>query len=116
VLGLPKASRIVEAFQSMPMTETERKIIQALLDNPGATSAALSKAAGWKNMSWHMHFGIMCFNRGAYLWPASFDERRNADFYSGILADYSDEIHGFTMKPEAVEAFAALGLKGRAVP
>ena len=115
VEGLPKPERIIEAFRAIPMTETDRKAIQSLLDNPGATSARLSEAAGWKNMSWHMHFGAMCADRGAYLWPAAFVEKRNADFYSGILADYSDDTHGFTMKPEAVEAFAILGLKGSAV-
>ncbi len=58
---------------------------------------------------WHMHFGTMCFNRAVYLWPALKSETRGADFYSGILADWSPE-EQWRMKPQVAVAFGTLGL------
>jgi hypothetical protein len=43
----------------------------------------------------------------------SFDEDRCANFYCGILADFDEGPQGFTMKPEAVEAFGRLRLRTR---
>lgn len=105
--------RIVEAFTAQPPTETEAKVIRALSAHPGATSDALSKASGWrKGNAWHLHFGTMCFNRRARLWPAPPAPHRGDDqyFFSGILADYDEGTHGFTLKPDAIAAFRELGL------
>lgn len=107
---LPVAQRVAEAFRAHPMTETERKVIQALLDHPGSTSDELSRALGWGGKSWHMHFGTMCFNREAHLWPAPPSDRPNKDFYCGILADLSEGTHRWSMKPDVAAAFAAMGL------
>lgn len=111
--GMEVSARVVEAFRVRPMTETEAKIIQVLLDRPGSTSTELSQALGWGAQSWHMHFGTMCFNRAIYLWPAPKSEVRAADFYSGILADLSSD-NRWTMKPEVEVALSELGLRGRA--
>lgn len=108
--GMEVSARVVEAFRVNPMTETEAKIIQVLLDNPGSTSTELSQALGWGAQSWHMHFGTMCFNRAVYLWPAPKSEVRPADFYSGILADLSSE-NRWTMKAEVEAALSELGLR-----
>ncbi len=113
VAGLDNVERIVEAFQTKPITDAERHIVQVLLDNPGLSSEALTEKAGWKAEAWHMRFGLMSRDRDHFLWPAPFDENRRANFYSGILADFDEETRGFTMKPEAVEAFARLGLRAR---
>ncbi|NBJ12570.1 hypothetical protein [Microvirga arsenatis] len=110
-LGLSKSQRIVEAFRARPMTDTDRQVIQTLLDNPGATSKTLSEALRWGGQSWHLHFGKMCEARKEYLWPAPYAEHRDANFYSGILADYNEETSGFTMKAEAIEAFSGMGLR-----
>ena len=110
--GMEVASRVVEAFRAHPMTETEAKVVQVLLDHPGSSSSELSQALGWGAQSWHMHFGTMCFNRAVYLWPAPKSETRKKDFYSGILADWSPE-QQWTIKPEVVSAFAELGLQSR---
>ena len=107
---LPVAQRVAEAFRVLPMTETERKVIQALLDHPGATSEELSRALGWGGKSWHMHFGTMCLNHQAQLWPAPPSDRPNRDFYCGILADLSERTHRWSMKPDVAAAFAAMGL------
>ncbi len=110
--GLSPVDRIVEAFRAQPMKETERKAIQLLLDNPGASSAVLTRKAGWTGRTaWHLRFGTMCKAREDRLWPAEPAGTRTGDFYTGILADYAPETQGFTLKPEAVEAFAALGLR-----
>ncbi len=109
--GLPVAERLVRAFSATPMTETERKVLKTLIDNPGATSDALSRAAGWKGNGWHLHFGTMCFDRSLYLWPAPKSEVRDASFWSGILADFDDATRGFTMKPEVAEAMGKLGIR-----
>lgn len=106
---LPVAKRVAEAFRRVPMTETERSLIQVLLDNPGATSTELSRALGWGGQTWHMHFGTMCLNREAYLWPAPPSNRPNTNFYCGILADLSEGSH-WTMKPDIAAAFAAMGI------
>ncbi len=109
--GMAVSERVVRAFTVQKMTETEARLIQALLDNPGSTSSALSRAMGWEAQSWHLHFGTMCFNRSTYLWPAPESERRDGAFYSGILADFDDASSTFTMKAEVAAAFAKLGLR-----
>ena len=110
VASLPRAERVIEAFRRDPMTETECKLVQVLLDNPGQSSAGLSKALGWGGQSWHLHFGTMCQKREARLWPAEPAVVRDANFYCGILADLSDD-NRWTIKPDVVEGFAALGLR-----
>ncbi|WP_431283164.1 hypothetical protein ACQW02_27825 [Humitalea sp. 24SJ18S-53] len=111
--GLTVAQRVDEAFKAVRMTETEARLIQVLLDHPGSTSAKLSAALGWDGQAWHMHFGTMCAKRGVYLWPAPWAEKRNADFFSGILADFVDDGSLFTMKPEVTAAFATMGIRTR---
>ena len=106
-----RISTIVEAFQ--PMSETERMLVQVLLDNPDASSEQLTEAMGWKDQAWQLHFGKMCEKREHLLWPAPFEPKRDAPFYSGILADFDEDTRGFMLKPEAVEAFARLGLRPR---
>jgi hypothetical protein len=108
---LPVAERLLRAFVIAPMTETERKVLKALIDNPGATSEELSRAAGWKDNVWHLHFGTMCFDRSLYLWPAPKSEVRDARFWSGILADFDDTSRGFTMKPDVAQAMEKLGIR-----
>ncbi len=110
--ALPDARRVVAAFKAMPMTENERKTIQALLDNPGSTSTELSRACGHNNMIWQMHFGNLCKDRQAYLWPAVKSEKRDEPVFSGILAEIGSD-NRFTMKPDVVEAVAELGLRPR---
>jgi hypothetical protein len=111
--GLSPVERIIAAFSAEPMTEVERKVVQCLLDNPGLSSAALTEKLGWGGQIWHTFFGELCRDRMADLWPAPRAEKRKADFYCGILADQSRETNLFTMKPEAVEAFARLGLHAK---
>ena len=104
--------RVAEAFLKRPPTETEAKVIQALLDNPGSSSTALSQVCGWGGKIWHTHFGTMCKKREADLWPAEKFETHDANFYSGILADMTP-VNRFTMKPDVAAAFAELGLVAR---
>jgi hypothetical protein len=105
--------RVIEAFRTTPLKEGERRLVQVLLDRPGASSAELAAALGSRGGTWHLGFGSMCKLRRADLWPGEWVERRNAEFYCGILADAPEPENLFTMKPEAVEAFAAMGIKGR---
>lgn len=111
--GMTVAKRVVEAFRKQPPTETEVTVILALLNYPGSTSTGLSKACGWKAQIWHTHFGTMCKKREADLWPAEPFTKRDANFYSGILADLDPNGNRFTMKPEVADAFAELGLLAR---
>ena len=108
---LPVARRVVEAFRVLPMSPNERKTIQALLDNPGSTTTELSRACGHDSMIWQMHFGNLCKDRQAYLWPAAKAERREGLFYGGILAEIDPATNRFTMKPDVAAAFAELGLR-----
>jgi hypothetical protein len=107
----PVAKRVVEAFRIAPMSDNERKTIQALLDHPGATTTELSRACGHDGMIWQMHFGNLCKDRQAYLWPAEKAGTREGLFFSSILADIDGQSNRFTMKPDVVAAFAELGLK-----
>jgi hypothetical protein len=106
----PLAQRVIEAFHAKPMKDGERTAITALLRHPGSTSAELSAAAGWRGNTWHLRFGTMCRDRAAALWPAPGSEVRDAEFFTGILADFDKVDSRFTMKPEVAEAFAQLGL------
>ena len=109
---LPIAERVVRAFTVEPMTETEAKIIQVLLDNPGSTNRDLSRKLDWNDNGFDLHFGTMCRNRTVYLWPAPDAGNRDGKFYSGILAEYDEDGSSFTMKPDVAAAFVKLGLKG----
>ncbi len=111
--GLPVARRVVEAFTAVPLSDSERKTVQALLDHPGSTTTELSRACGHDNKIWQMHFGNLCKARQSYLWPAEKMETRDALFFSGILAD-ADAANRFTMKPDVAAAFAELGLRAAA--
>lgn len=108
---MPVAQRIIRAFQVEPMTPTEAKIIQVLLDNPGTTNRDLSRLLGWKDNGFDLHFGVMCKNREVYLWPAQDSEIRDGKFFTGILAQYDNDTSQFTMKPDVAAAFAQLGLQ-----
>lgn len=108
---MPRADLVVEAFQRKPMTETDRKVVQALLDNPGLTSQDLSAKMGCKSKSWHLHFGAMCERRMNDLWLAPYAEKRNTSFWCGVLADITQGTNLFTMKPEAAVGFARLGIR-----
>jgi hypothetical protein len=110
--GAPIAKRVVEAFQVHPLSDNERKTVQALLDHPGSSSTELSRACGHDNMIWQMHFGNLCKDRQAYLWPAEQEEGRDAPLFSGILAEITPD-NRFTMKPDVAAAFADLGLVAR---
>lgn len=111
--GMTAAERVVRAFTVEPMSETEAKIIQVLLDNPGSTNRELSRKLGWNDNGFDLHFGMMCRDRSVYLWPAPDAEKRDGKFYSGILAEYDEDGSSFTMKPEVAAAFTKLGLKGK---
>jgi hypothetical protein len=106
--------RVKEAFSATPLSVSERKTVRALLDHPGATSTELSRICGHaKGKAWHMHFGTLVKKRRAALWPGEFVEKRDAEFFCGILASYEDATSGFKLREEAKDAFAALGLHPR---
>lgn len=109
--GMTVAQRIAEAFEKVPPTETEAKVIQALMDHPDSTSTQLSQALGWGAQTWHMHFGNMCATREIYLWPAPKSElRKDAKTMTMILADLDTDGNTWRMKPEAAKVFIAMGL------
>lgn len=111
VAAMDVPERVVKAFTSLPPTDTEQALLQVLLDNPDHTSQALSSKLAWGGQSWHMHFGKMCERREHLLWDAEPSVTRDANFYCGILATYSELSHGFTMKHEVAEGLAAIGIR-----
>jgi hypothetical protein len=108
-LGIPE--RVANAFKELPPTETETRLLQVILDNPDSSSEALSAAMNWKGQTWHMHFGEMCKKREHLLWAADHAVVRDASFFSGILALFSDSSRGFTIKSEVAEGLATIGIK-----
>jgi hypothetical protein len=111
IQSMSEAERLKEAFRVHPPSETDAKVIRALLDNPGSTSLELSAASGWRGNAWHLHFGTMCYNRELYLWPAEKSSTHDAKFYSGILATYDERSSTFTMKPDIATAFGEIGFR-----
>ncbi|MCA8926657.1 MAG: hypothetical protein KDC18_01205 [Alphaproteobacteria bacterium] len=105
----PLARLVTEAFTAEPPTETDRQVLQALLDHPASTAEDLSAACGWDGGAWQLHFGSMCERRKVWLPDPDYVPARNGYFYSGLLADL-DEHNRFTMKPEAAEGLAAVGI------
>jgi hypothetical protein len=98
-------ARFAAAFRDAATTETEWKMLNALRDNPGATSADLSRQMGWSGRNaWHMKFGQFCHRLEQFLGPApTASNRDNADggaakFYIGLLAEFDDHTRGFTLK------------------
>jgi len=110
VRSLPMARRVIEAFRREPMTATQQRLVRVLLDHPHSTSEQLTAAMGWDGQTWHMHFGMMCKDREALLWPAEAAIRRDSNFYSGILAIFEDD-RWWTIKPEVAEGLAELGIR-----
>jgi len=103
-------ARVERAFTAMPPSDHEMRLLQVLLNNPGATNRELSRALGWDDNGFDMHFGMMCRDRQAYLGPAPDAETRDGKFYSGLLAEYGQHDSGFTMKPEAVAGLAEINI------
>lgn len=108
----PLTDRVVEAFRRRPWSDHEGKLIQALLDHPGSTTTELNRLSGLgENMVWQMHFGNMCKALTDSLGPPPPAITREGPFWSGLLAQAEEATNRFTMKPDAVAAFAQLGLK-----
>jgi hypothetical protein len=106
-------SKVERAFNTIPASESERVLIQVLLDNPGTSSTNLTEAIGWQDKAWQLHFGKIGWDRMEYLWPAPWAEKRNAPFKAGILADYDDATHGFTMKKDVVDGLTRIGITAK---
>lgn len=106
-----RQERVKRAFTGRPATETEAKVIQVLLDNPGTPSAQLSTACGWRGMTWHEKFGTMCKARQAYLWPAAWVPERKDYYYPGLFADVDDAERIFRVKPDVAIALDAVGFR-----
>lgn len=106
-----RGKQIADAFARIAVSETDRKLIEAIRDNAGSTSAILTQKMGWAgNDAWHLHFGRFCRRLEPFLGkaPAS-TERMRSDgtqekFYIGLLADFDDATRGFTLKPETQHA------------
>lgn len=111
--GLEVPERIYRAFTEIPMSDTDVKILQALLDNPGSSSEQLSAFCEWKDKSWHLHFGKMCERRSVYLPAVSHYGEDNTPFWSGIIAELDQRAHPWkwTIKADVAEALARLGLR-----
>ena len=109
----PEAERVIYAFEILPMSALEERLIQVLLDNPGSSNRDLSRGLGWKDNGWDMWFGMLCRDRMHYLWPAKLAPARNAPFYCGILADLQEPENLFTMKPFVAASFSEMGLRRR---
>lgn len=108
--AMTELRRIERAFTQIPPTETEVKVISALLACPGLSSAELSRKLGWKGQIWHTHFGMMCKKREHLLWSAKTSAKRDAQFYCGILAIYDGNASTWLMKQEVAKTLIAMGM------
>ena len=109
IAATPLTERVRNAFAKRPPSETETTLLRVLLAHPKSTSAELTSHMGWEGQSaWHMHFGTMCKQREADLWPADPASKRDGNFYSGILADLDKNGNVFEAKAELVEVLREL--------
>lgn len=113
---MPLDERVVLAFTRLPATENDAKAIATLLRHPGRTSRELTALCGWGDQYFNRAFGGMCKDRRADLGIGPDSKIRDAEFYSGILADFDHDNKTFTMKPEAARGFARLGLAPASQP
>ena len=115
--GSSPVERIVLAFELEPTTPGEDKLIQTLLDHPGATCAELSDLHGWQENAWDMQYGAMCAHRQEFLWPLLPAVREelapNIDLLT-IKSRGEDGVLRYITRPEAVEAFVKLGFREKA--
>jgi hypothetical protein len=110
----PLADRVKRSFENDVPSEAERKVLQAIMDRPGSTSAALSARIGYKGQTWHLKFGTMCAARQDVLGPALDKRKDGSPFWTGVLCDFDEASSTFTLKPEAEEGLRAIGFKPHA--
>ena len=106
------AERVAEAFDAIPATDTERRVLAALMRRPGGTAAELTADCGWAGAVWQMHFKLLCEKRSDYLWPADLPDVPDAKFLGAVLADYAPRHGKFTLKSDVARVFRALGYAG----
>ena len=110
IANVPLPERVKLACEAIPLSETEKRVITALLKQPGAASKALSDACGWGGAVWHTHFAAMCQKRAAWLWPTGQSDEPDARFLPGVLADYDAHRGTFRLRSDVASAFRGLGL------
>lgn len=112
--GKPLAQRVLTAFQHAPPSAEEAALIQVLLDHPGGTCSQLSTAIGKHPNSWDMNFGSLCANRASFLRDLAGTPAEGKSSNLPLLTLQERNPDGticYTMKPEAVTAFAQLGFR-----
>lgn len=115
--GAPLVECIVTPFEFEPPTQAEEKLIQILLDHPGSTCAELSAHHGWEPIAWDLQYGAMCASRVDFLWPLEPSVRNGEQANINMLTGQErgpDGVLRYCNRPEAVEAFRALGFRVRA--
>jgi hypothetical protein len=110
---LPFAERFAEALRQEPLSPTEERLLQVLLDHPGGSCAELSACMGWAPSTWDMGMGSLCAQRRGWLHGFS----AMGEGKSENLALLTDQTRGdngeirYTLKPEVAAALADLGLR-----
>jgi hypothetical protein len=108
----PLVDRIAAAFTHDPPAETERKLIQVLLDNPNSSCAQLSVKIGWAPTTWDMGFGSVCAKRADFLRELSDTVVQGQSKNLQLLTPTTRGEDGtilYSMKPEAVAGFKSVG-------
>lgn len=106
----PPTKLIKAAFENMPPTQTEIRIIQVLIDNPDSSCAELSGRLGWQPNTWDMQFGSLCALRRRYfgqITPADKDMSENLSLLLVRRRDESGTLR-YTFSHDALEAFRML--------
>jgi len=106
ILLLSRDERIRKAFRDCPPDEMERRTLQVLLDNPGATGIELSRLCNWSEAAWRTHLILVCQRRRRILWPGGPEADETSGAMISVLVDYDPQRLTFRIKPEIA---AALG-------
>lgn len=104
-----RSEAIVRAFERQPLSKAETAAVRAIMNYPNSTSSELSELCGWRGQFWNKCFGDMCKAREQTLEPAPPSRKRDAPFYSGLLAVCDRQTARWSLKPEALDAFMRMG-------
>ena len=114
--SLPELAKLRIALSNL--TKNELKVLTALDEKIGMTSAEISASLDWGGQSFHLHLGNFCRDRLAPLWPAPPSQIRSKEnkvipFFSGIIAEVANEGERWIwrgLKPKVRSLLVELGV------
>ncbi|MBV0912089.1 hypothetical protein [Anianabacter salinae] len=105
-----RADRVRLAFHARPLSESEEKVILAVMRHPGSTSRDLSSYCGWRGTMWHTHLGALCKKRRDILSPSVPTEEIEDHFLCGMLTEYDIDRCTFRLRRDVEPVLREMGV------